>query len=123
MDVPVARTAEVYGTVDLLPVERLLVALVLVARPGDEVVASEVYCRPSAELAGPLPRAVPVLYHRGSLASPVLRPCERHFGPRASLPESYRAGARASLRVRAPDENGLKNRLVQNLERMGCGGE
>lgn len=46
--VAVTRTAEVYGTVDLLPIERLLVALVFVARPGDEVMAREVDSRPAA---------------------------------------------------------------------------
>ena len=74
--VPVARTTEVYGAVDLLTVEHFLVALVLVARSGDEVVACEVYGRPATELAGPFPRAFPLLIHNLMLTPTSPPPCE-----------------------------------------------
>ncbi len=94
--VAVTRTAEVYGTVDLLPIERLLVALVLVARSGDEVMAREVDSRPAAELTGSLLCAVPAilsLAHSGRLAPPptfpVKGPPEGRHGEGAAPVRGY----------------------------------
>ena len=70
VDVTVARGAQADGAVYLLPVEGLLVSFVLVARPGDEVVARQPLHRAAAESALPAPRAVgvahpPILSTRG----------------------------------------------------------
>jgi hypothetical protein len=60
---PVAGRTEINRAVDLPPIERLLVALVLVARPGDEVVAGQLLHRASAQAARSAPRAAVSLAH------------------------------------------------------------
>jgi hypothetical protein len=49
--VPVAGEAQTYRMVELPPVERLLVSLVFVARPGDEVVPGQLSHRALTQLA------------------------------------------------------------------------
>jgi hypothetical protein len=63
--VPVAGGAQTYRTVNLPPVERLLVSLVLVARPGDEVVPGQLSHRALTQLA----RAAVSVAHIPMLAS------------------------------------------------------
>jgi hypothetical protein len=63
--VPVAGGAQTYRMVDLPPVERLLVSLVLVARPGDEVVPGQLSHRALTQFA----RAAVSVAHLPMLAS------------------------------------------------------
>jgi hypothetical protein len=63
--VPVAGGAQTYRTVNLPPVERLLVSLVLAARPGDEVVPGQLSYRALTQPA----RAAVSVAHLPMLAS------------------------------------------------------
>jgi hypothetical protein len=63
--VPVAGGAQSYRMVDLPPVERLLVSLVLVTRPGDEVVPGQLSHRALTQFA----RAAVSVAHIPMLAS------------------------------------------------------
>ena len=49
--VPMTGATELYRTVHLLTIERLLISLILVARPGNEVVPGQPLHRASAEPA------------------------------------------------------------------------
>lgn len=70
-DVPVARAAEAYRTVDLSPVGGFLVALVPMAHAEEEVVvARQPLCRTSEELAGPRPALDLVTSHGAILPVP-----------------------------------------------------
>ncbi len=66
---PVAGRAEADRKVDLLTVEDLLVALVLVARPGDEVMPGQPLHLPPTELASSSPCAAFRLVHYPNASS------------------------------------------------------
>ncbi len=69
--VPVAGRAETDREVNLPPVEGLLIALVLVARPGDEVMTGRPLHLPATEFAGSSPCAAFRLVHVSMLAAPL----------------------------------------------------
>jgi hypothetical protein len=82
---PVAGRTEADRTVDLPPVEGLLVSLVLVARPGNEVVAGQLLHRASAQPARSTPRAAISLAHLPILTPSLSVSSERvlHSAPAA----------------------------------------
>ena len=60
---PVAGATEPHGMVNLSAVESLLVSLILVARLGDKVMASQPLYRPGAQPTGSALRAAASLAH------------------------------------------------------------
>ena len=91
--VPVAGGAETDREVDLPPVEGLLVALVLVARPGDEVMPRQPLHLPATELAGSSPCTAFRLVHVPMLAAPLPASSE----PVSIRRDGYRLGLRFSV--------------------------